>query len=49
MRKKHFILLINFVFCNFINAQKTNLAPSKSAVDEYFGTKILMNIETWKI
>ncbi|KPH11201.1 prolyl oligopeptidase family serine peptidase [Chryseobacterium sp. ERMR1:04] len=42
MKKTHFIFLINyFIFCTFINAQKSNLAPSKPVTDEYFGTKMV--------
>lgn len=41
MEKAYFIFLINFIFCNFINAQKTSLAISKPITDEYFGIKII--------
>lgn len=39
MRDKIFI--ITFFLTLFLHAQKSNLAPSKPVIDEYFGTKIV--------
>lgn len=41
MKRTYCIIAINLVSCALINAQKTNLAPSKPVTDEYFGTKIV--------
>jgi len=51
MHKLKLFLLINFIFFELINAQTTNLAPSKPFIDEYFGTKIVdeyRNLENLK-
>ncbi|SMC31352.1 prolyl oligopeptidase family serine peptidase [Chryseobacterium sp. YR221] len=45
-----FIFFVYFVF-GMMNAQKTNLAPSKSITEDYFGTKIIdefRNLENLK-
>ncbi|RNA60722.1 prolyl oligopeptidase [Chryseobacterium nematophagum] len=50
MHRLIFIFFIHFVF-GMMNAQNTNLAPSKSVTEDYFGTKIVddfRNLENLK-
>lgn len=41
MKRAYVIVLAYFASCAFVQAQKSNLAPSKPVTDEYFGTKIV--------